>query len=171
MSNFKINIFYLFISSLIISCDSQMVYEEYEDYDNEVWNIDSLATFHFEIEDPSESFNLITYIRNTNGYPFQNIYVKYSLIKEDSINGSDTLLADTMKDLQLFELKTGEPFGKVENSVGNSSTGAIYTHPFFIKEGFSFPQKGEYTFQVKHFMRSDDLNGIIGVGYRLEKAE
>ncbi|MBD0402518.1 gliding motility lipoprotein GldH [Flammeovirga sp. EKP202] len=161
----------LILSLFMISCDSQMVHEEFVDYENETWNIDSLASFQFDVEDINTEYNLITYIRNTNDYPFQNIYIKYSLVENGTLDEVDTLVAETMKDCQLFKMKTGEPFGKVEQSIGNSSTGAIYNHPVKLKENFKFPKKGNYTFQVAHFMRPDELTGVIGVGYRLEKVE
>ncbi|NME70171.1 gliding motility lipoprotein GldH [Flammeovirga aprica] len=153
------------------SCDSQLVHEEFVDYGNGAWNVDSLASFNFDVEDLNTEYNLITYIRNTNDYPFQNIYIKYSLVENGTLDKVDTLITETIKDCQLFEVKTGEPFGKVERSVGNSSTGAIYTHPVALQKNMKFPKKGNYTFQIAHFMRPDELTGVIGVGYRLEKVE
>lgn len=152
------------------SCDSSMVHETYVDYDNAIWPLDSIASFDIEVENIERNYNLYSFIRNTNDYPFQNIYIKYSLVNADSIQ-PDTLINERIKDFQLFEVKTGEPFGKVEHSLGNSSTGAIYTHPLLIKKGFQFPSEGTYNLKIQHYMRPNLLEGIIGVGYRLEFQE
>ncbi|WP_158021955.1 gliding motility lipoprotein GldH [Flammeovirga pacifica] len=154
---------------LFYSCDSTRVDEQYVDFNDGFWPIDSLAIFDFEIESPKEDYNLYTYIRNTDDYRYQNIYIKYSLIYNNE-ESQDTIIDNTMSDFQLFEIKSGKPFGEMETSLGNSSTGAIFNHPLLLKKDISFPKEGNYTLQIQHYMRQDSLEGIIGVGYRIEHA-
>ncbi|WP_281613530.1 gliding motility lipoprotein GldH [Flammeovirga sp. SubArs3] len=160
----------LFVASLLFSCDANRVNEEYVDYNQEIWPVDSIASFQFDIEDKNQAYNLIAYVRNTENYPFQNIYLKYQLTSADSL-AADTLIANKMSDFQLFEVKTGEPFGEVENSLGNSSTGAVYNHPLLLKKKMKFPEEGSYQLNISHYMRPDSLEGIMGIGYRIEIAE
>ncbi|ANQ51305.2 gliding motility lipoprotein GldH [Flammeovirga sp. MY04] len=171
----KIYPFFIKLSCLLValsfySCDSKRVDEKYIDFTEGMWPVDSLASFDFDIENPNEDYNLITYIRNTNDYPYQNIYIKYSLIYNGEEN-NDTIINNTLSDFQLFEVKSGKPFGEMETSLGNSSTGAIYNHPLLLKKDISFPKEGNYSLEIQHYMRQDSLEGIIGVGYRIEHSK
>ncbi|AZQ61019.1 gliding motility lipoprotein GldH [Flammeovirga pectinis] len=157
------------VAFLSFACNSSIINEEYVDYEEGVWPADSVSSFTFEVED-AKPYNIYALIRNTTEYPFQNIYIKYSLTKVDSLQ-PDTLINDKMSDFQLFEVKTGEPFGHIENSTGFSSTGAVFVHPLLLRKKTSFPSKGTYKIDIKHYMRPDTLEGVIGVGYRLEHVE
>jgi gliding motility-associated lipoprotein GldH len=63
----------------------------------------------------------------------------------------------------LFDKKTGKPFG-------NSVLGDIYDHRIPILKKYVFKNPGRYVMRYEHFMRTDSLAGILGVGLRIEKS-
>lgn len=143
---------------LIVSCDSSRVYEDFNDMDEAFWHLDSIQTFSFDIEDTTKSYNLLSTFRNASSYPFYNLYFQYTL--EDSIG---TVLKQELKQVDLFDPKTGEPFG--------SGLGDLFDHSFVLEENYTFENAGSYTLSFEQYMRRDTLPFILSVGARVEFAQ
>ncbi len=145
----------IFLSLLLVisSCDSTKVFESNYDFEENSWNLDTIPTFEFQIEDALPK-NVIINLRNSISYPYQNLYLSYTLT--DSL---DNELESGLIDLQLFDQKTGKPFGK-----GNS----LYEHQNKVLTDFTFPHKGKYKLAIAQYMREIDLKEIASVGLRVE---
>ncbi len=148
----------LFLMIFVVSCDSSRVYEDYENLEEALWHVDSVKRFSFEIKDTSQQYNVLATFRNSFSYPFYNIYFKYSLL--DSM---DQMVIEELKEAELFDAKTGEPYG--------SGLGDLFDHSVPLIESFSFSKPGNYTLQLQQFMRMDTLPFILSVGGRVEFAE
>lgn len=147
----------LFLILFVIgSCDSDRVFEENTDL-GEYWAKEAVISFAFSIEDSLADYNLYTNIRNASSYPFHNLYYQYSL--SDS---SGRELSSELKNLTLFDPKTGEPYG--------SGLGDLFDHRQLILENFNFPTVGTYTLTFEQYMRMDTLPMILSVGARVEAA-
>lgn len=149
---------YLIILVVLVSmtsCDSSRVYEEFNDMDEAFWHLDSTQTFDFPIEDPSRAYNLAATFRNASSYPFYNLYFQYTI--KDSVQN---VLKEELKEVNLFDPKTGEPFGE--------GLGDLFDHVFILEEGYQFPERGVYSIEMKQFMRMDTLPFILSVGARVE---
>lgn len=155
MSKYAI-IFFLFV--LIIGCDSNRVYEDYEDLSEAFWHVDSVKRFSFEIEDTTQLYNLKATIRNASSYPFYNLYYRYSLT--DSL---DSVVVTELKETELFDPKTGQPYG--------SGLGDLFDHSILLQGDYRFPYAGNYSIKLQQFMRMDTLPFILSVGARVEFAK
>lgn len=148
-----------FLCLLVIqfSCDDKRVFEEYADFDQKYWLADSVQYFNFEIDRPETSYNLYLNVRNTNTYPYHNLYVKYQLL-----DSTGNTITENLVNKNLYDAKTGEPNG--------SGLGDIYSHQFLLQENISFVNKGSYRLSLQQYMRQDTLKGIVSVGVRLENS-
>jgi gliding motility-associated lipoprotein GldH len=152
---------YLIVIALFVgitSCDSNRIYEDYHDMEEAFWHQDSIQAFPFQIEDTSRRYNLFATFRNASSYPFYNLYFKYTL--SDS---SGRQLTNHLKEVKLFDPKTGEPYG--------DGLGDLFDHRFALEEGYMFPSPGQYSLSLQQYMRMDTLPFILSVGARVEVAE
>lgn len=143
---------------ILSSCDSNRVYEDFNDMEEAFWHLDSAQIFSFEIVDTTRSYNLLATFRNASSYPFYNLYFQYTL--EDS---SGLILNQQLKEVELFDSKTGEPFG--------SGLGDLFDHRFILEENYQFDNPGVYTLSFEQYMRRDTLPFILSVGARVEFAK
>jgi gliding motility-associated lipoprotein GldH len=139
-----------------VACDSNRVYEEYHDFNNKTWNLDSIPSFEFSI-DNTDPKDLFVNLRNTISYDYQNLYLSYQLIDE---NGQE--LEGDLINISVFDEKTGKPFGS-----GNS----IYEQQHKILENYRFPKNGNYVLKIAQYMREVDLKEVVSVGARVEKKD
>jgi gliding motility-associated lipoprotein GldH len=158
----KISQLVIIMGLIFASCDSSRISEMNKDFENRNWPIDSVAGFHFEVYDSDQEYSLHLNLRNTLNYPYQNIYIGYWL--KDSL---DQIILTNTRDLrnmdyfQLFDSKTGEPNGKGQ--------GDILEHRFTLADTLIFEKPGKYSISFQQYMRDETLEGIVSVGYRLEK--
>lgn len=143
--------------NFLISCDDARVYEENLDVANKIWIADSAKTFQFNIKDADKRYNLYFNLRNTVAYPYENIYVTYTL--RDTL---DNQLKKELVNFHLFDPKTGEPFG--------SGLGDVFDHQLPILNNYKFDHTGPYVFHLQQYMRMDSLPEIISAGLRVEQA-
>lgn len=139
---------------LLISCDSNRIYEKNQRIPGAAWEQDNILHFETEIDDLASLYNFYIHIRNTTDYKYSNIYFFINTTFPSGEIAHDTLeciLAD-------YKGKwLGKGFGKIKES-----------HILF-KSRFRFPQQGKYKFDVEHAMRVDTLEGIADIGIRIEK--
>ncbi|MEP2771225.1 MAG: gliding motility lipoprotein GldH [Fulvivirga sp.] len=147
----------LFVGLLIIqfSCDDKRIFEDYADFEKKYWLADSIQYFNLEIDQPEMSYNLYLNVRNTNTYPYHNLYVKYQVL-----DSSGNTITENLVNKNLYNAKTGEPKG--------SGLGDIFSHQFLLEENFTFTKKGSYRLSLQQYMRQDTLKGIVSAGIRLE---
>jgi gliding motility-associated lipoprotein GldH len=148
-------IFFVLIATMVISCDSNRVYENNVDFKDRTWKIADPAKFEFQIADTTKKYNLLMDVRNSIDYPYARLFVNYEL-KKDSI-----ILSKELVSVYLFDQKTGKPFG-------TSGIGDIYDHQFFLIKNYSFKKPGQYHMGLQQFMRQDTIPGILAVGLRVE---
>ncbi|GAA0891458.1 hypothetical protein GCM10009122_11370 [Fulvivirga kasyanovii] len=149
------SIILLFLISGLTACDSNRIYEENIDLENKTWIADSSLTFQFQIKNQDKKYNLYYNLRNSVSYPFQNIYVNYTL--EDTLGNK---IATELVNKDLFHPKTGKPYG--------DGLGDIFDHQFPLLEDYEFEQAGTYRLKLEQFMRRDSLPEILSVGVRVE---
>jgi len=152
--------FLLLLSSIFYftGCNSNKIVDQYQDLNDGLWHVDSLASFDFEIEDTTSTYKVSYNVRYAGGYPYYNLYVSYYL--EDSSSNS---ISSDLQDLILFDKKTGEPLGE--------GLGDMFDREILIFDKMKFPYPGSYAFKVKQFMRIEELPGIMSFGLKIEKVE
>lgn len=156
MKNKIILLALLAISAIAISCSDEVVIDEYHDLPTGLWHIDSLATFEFYVEDTTVDYSISYDVRYAAQYPYYNLYVTYYL--EDSMKNPQS---SKLQNLQLFDKKTGEPLG--------DGMGDLFDRSILIDEKHRFKVAGKHYFQIKQFMRMDELPGVLSFGLKIHK--
>lgn len=138
---------------LTTSCDRNRYFEQNIEIQDEKWAFEEAKEFSFELSDTVSLFNFYINLRNTNEYPFANLYVFIDTHFPDHQIARDTI------ELQLAHLD-GEWLG--------SGTGNYKYNQFILRKAMRFVQQGSYTFSIEQGMRVDTLVGISDIGIRLE---
>ncbi len=156
----KFSLIFLF---LVQSCNSNAEFIQYNSV-NGIWHKDSIQNFNFELDSrPNLLYNSFINLRINEKYPFNNIFLIVSL--RDSLN---TLSIDTL------EYKLADKYG---NFTGNKQIN-IVENSLLHKENIELDKHKRYFVSIEHVMRIinkadglENLNGIVDVGYKLEKVK
>lgn len=146
------------VAIALYSCSGGILIDQSQDMSNGVWHVDSLATFDYSVQDTLQSYNISYLVRYAIDYPYYNLYVTYYL--EDS---SGNILSTQQQELILFDKKTGKPLGQ--------GVGDLYDREIKIFENYQFDRAMQYQFKVKHYMRMQELPGILSFGLKVEKSQ
>lgn len=146
------------LAVFLLACESDYLYEKNLEFSSRIWHIDSIPEFQFNIPSDTQQYDVMLNIRNTLAYPFQNLYIQYYL--EDTLGNN---FKSGLTNFQLFDPKTGEPFG-------DSGVGDIYDHSFVLLENYNFPDEGTFRIRLQQYMRRDSLPEIIAVGIRVDES-
>ena len=148
----------LLLATLLISCDSNRVYENNTEFADRSWKVIEEPRFEFKVSDTTARYNLYYNVRNTLDYPYARIFVTYHLYDSTGKELFKKLIYN-----DLFDQKTGRPFGE-------SGLGDLYDHQFAVLNHYRFHFPGKYSMKLDQLMRQDTLKGIIAVGVRIETA-
>ena len=138
------------------SCDDNRMYDENRDIKDGVWDINNHLTFDFDVPDTTTKYNFYLNIRNTDDYPYSNIYVFFKTTYPNGKMGNDTVefpLAD----------ETGRWYGKGQ--------GDVHDCRLVFRQGVRFPLSGKYHMEIIQAMRMEQLPGVMNAGIRIEKVE
>lgn len=156
-SNFVMSILGLILSGmLLVSCDSTVIFEENRPIAGSVWKATEPAHFEFEITDTITLHNFYVNLRNGENYPYSNIYF---FIDMEFPNGKKAI--DTVE--CFVADKTGKWLG--------TGVGDIHDNRFLYQHGKQFPMAGLYKIDIRQGMRTDQLEGIYDVGFRLSRTK
>ncbi|PCJ28583.1 MAG: gliding motility lipoprotein GldH [Flavobacteriales bacterium] len=142
---------------MLLSCDSNKVFEEYIEVESANWKKENIASFEFEAKDTITAHNLYINIRNTGTYPYSNLYL---FVTMKGPNGG--LLKDTVNCI------LADSRGKWQgNGIGD-----LWDLRIPYVGGFKFARTGKYVISFEQAMRVENgLSGITDVGLRVETAE
>lgn len=150
------NLSFYLITLLFLACDPGRVYEENLEVENASWKIDDVKKFDFQIQDTTSLYNVYLNIRNTNDYPYQNLYLFIEMTSPSNKYFKDTV-----------EVVLADSKGKWKGSgIGN-----IWTNQIPLLEKVRLLESGEYMIEVTQGMRHESLEAISDVGVRVEKTE
>lgn len=136
----------------LASCRRNIVYSEFVSIPSAEWSVNSLPEFAFHVEDQEAGYNVILYIRHTERYPYQNmwLFVENNHLRRDTI---EFYLADDRG-----------------RWLGNKHHGFIEM-PVLYESDYHFPDTGFYSIAIQHGMRDALLRGITDVGIEIIKQE
>lgn len=144
----------------ITSCDSNRVFDQYVNVEDNIWLKSNIASFDFEISDTISRNNLFLNLRNNKDYEFSNLFLITQINFPDGLRIIDTL--------------EYEMTDKIGNFLGVGFTD-IKENKLFFKENVRFNQEGQYTIKVEQAMRKvgnihalDSLKGVTDLGVRIE---
>lgn len=143
---------------LLLSCDSNIVYTEYQSLPGR-WNPNDKVQFTLPEIDSTSHYNLFINLRNTHQYPFSNLFLIASINFPNGKVVSDTLEYE-------MALPDGRWLGKGRKIIENK---------LWYKENIQFFETGTYTLEIQHAMRNLNqvegvqLEGVTDIGISIEK--
>jgi len=141
---------------LFASCTDNSIYKQNKHIENNCWHKDSAVQFVANIDDTVSFFDICINVRNTNDYPYQNLFLFVQTSSPLGISLADTLnvlLADD------YGHWTGKSISRIwENNV-------------MLLKNVKFARKGDYIFKINQGMRHDILNGISDIALNIEHAK
>ena len=154
---FMKNTFFLFtLCFLLQSCGQSFLYEKDISLSDNTWTYENQLDFSFEITDTKALQNLYLDITHSTEFKTQNIYVNFH-----TKSPSGKVVSD-MVSLELAK-KNGVWFG---NCGGQWCDLRIP-----IQQNAYFDETGTYTLSVEQYTRTEDLQGVKSVGFRIEGVE
>ena len=141
---------------MFISCNNNIVFEDYSAFKNQTWNADSSVVFNYFIADTICKNQIVIKVRHTTDYEFQNLFLFVKAEKTDTL---ELLLAN----------KEGKWLGK--------GVGDVREVEFVYVKDKVFPKKGEFTFEIEQAVRYGELekiqhlNNIQAIGLSIQKQD
>jgi len=148
-----------FALSLSSCVDKNYVFDQNVEIPNARWIVSERAILKVNITDTVSQHNFFINVRNTEEYPYRNLYVFVNTIFPNEKSSRDTVgivLADP----------TGRWLG---SGSGFLSSSQHLTNTILYQYNKRFPVSGEYIFEIEQAMREDTLVGIQNIGLKIEK--
>lgn len=142
--------------AVLTSCDNTHVFEQSQAIEQANWNANQPINFEFDIQDTVSFHNFYVTLRNQESYAYSNIFLFVSL---EFPNGK--LSIDTINC----------PLADAEGHWLGSGLGDLYDNRIIFKERKKFPMAGHYRISIQQAMRTENLEGIADVGFRLSKLQ
>lgn len=154
---YKNKIFGLVILACIalFSCKGDVVFDRSYEIEDGVWNYKTILEYEIDVTDTLSLNDFYLNIRNTNDYPYQNLFLFIKTLlpnKQLAIDTIECYLADDK----------GEWLG--------SGLGDIKSSEILFRKELRFTDPGKYLFMIEHGMRKENLEGIIDVGFMIKKS-
>jgi gliding motility-associated lipoprotein GldH len=144
----------IFLVTVATGCSRNTLYTDVTGIPSEEWSLDNVVEFKPEMTDTSSICNISFSIRTGASFPFRNIWLFINTVSPSGKSITDTLqyfLAD----------EKGKWYGH--------GFGDIHELELPFRTGIYFPEKGTYTFKIRHGMRVETLKGVYDLGLRIEK--
>jgi gliding motility-associated lipoprotein GldH len=145
------DLFLIFCALLLVACSRQELFCHFQVIEEGIWHRDSIMRFEVAVSDTLSPCDISIALRNSDRYPYKNIWLFVSIQKP-----SGELRRDTIE-CQLAD-NYGKWYGK-----GIS----LYELSIPYETGFTYPQSGVYIYTIAHAMRDDFLTGVSEVGLQV----
>jgi gliding motility-associated lipoprotein GldH len=153
----KRNLFILIIlTAFMVSCNHDKVFEKYEKMNDNKWLKSQSLTFEVPIEDTSSVYDISLTVRHADYYTYANILV--------TIDQVTPVGEERYKNFDLRLRKNDGSF------IGDGS-GDIWDTKILVYKKMSFNNKGTYKFVVENHMPYVETEGIMEIGFVVEKAK
>ena len=151
-------IFSFLVTATFFSCNMNVVSSEFREISSMGWHKDSVFSFDFTITDTLATYEIVIMTRNTDEFPRQNLWVGIELEK-----GNKTLLTDTTN------LFLSDDYCKWRGRWRGRGVGSYFDNQFIYKKNVTFYKSGEYTCNLRHIMRFEELKGLKYAGLKILK--
>lgn len=139
------------LSIVLSGCDRDIVYSQFCSIPSEEWGIDEVAQFDYPITDAELPFRMIIYVRHTERYPYQNMW----------------LFVDDGQRQDTIEFYLADDRGQW---LGNKHHGFIEM-PVLYEAAHQYPDTGTYHLIIQHAMRDSVLRGVTDVGLEITRIQ
>jgi|SRR5690554_4745964 len=153
-------VFAAFSIMFLSACaDKNYVFDQNIEIPNARWIVSDRAILKVNITDTISQHNFYINVRNTEAYPYRNLYVFVTTVFPNEKSSRDTVgivLADA----------SGRWLG---SGNGFLSSSQHLTNTIMYQYNKRFPIAGEYIFEIEQAMREDTLVGVQNIGLKIEK--
>ena len=156
MQKNKVLIFsFLILAVVLNSCKGEDIYyQQFTEIENQSWDMKETKSFDFEIEDTTKLYDFFFNLRNTNDYPYANIFVFWKLESPDGKTKTDTA-----------QFILARPNGKW---LGKTASGTVIENSMWFLRT-KLPVRGLYSFNFTQGMRDKELLEVKDVGLKIIK--
>jgi gliding motility-associated lipoprotein GldH len=137
----------------IVSCDTDMVYDQYRTTENGMWGWQDTLQFRTSIIDTTSMNNNSLQVRHSVDYPMSNLYMYVHIQGPEGQSVTDTVN-------MILAAPDGEWNGK--------GTGHIRELMLLYRKQTRFSVPGTYTFTLEQAMRQPELP-VTDLGIRIER--
>ncbi len=138
---------------LTVSCDQDVVYDQYTSIENGIWKWNDPREFDVDITDTVSLHNIYIQVRHTVDYPLSNLYMFVHI---------DGPVGQHLKDTVNFLLST--PDGRwIGKGAGN-----LRELQLLYRKQTQFRMPGTYRFTLEQGMRNPELP-VTDLGIRIER--
>jgi len=152
--NKLVKFFLSFLFLVLISCDPDMIYDQYVHIDNEMWRWVDAREFKVDISDTTSLHNIYLQVRHSVEYPLSNLYM---FVHVKGPTGQH--LRDTVN------MVLAAPDGQWKGS----GTGKLREVQLLYRSQTQFGISGTYVFTIEQGMRNPELP-VTDLGIRIERA-
>jgi gliding motility-associated lipoprotein GldH len=146
----------LFMGFIVLACSENEFINQTQSMGEIGWIRKNKFEIPFEITDTTTLYDMQVAIRQTNTYPFYNLYFVSEILNDKGIR-----IKKAEAEAIFYDIKSGKPKG--------SGLGDMYSHSYTIFENLKFPASGKYHLSIQQNMRVDTLEGIVSIGGSLIK--
>ncbi|WDF68764.1 gliding motility lipoprotein GldH [Sphingobacterium oryzagri] len=136
----------------VAACRDSAFYETNKSISKRSWSYADTARFDVHVPDAKAKYAISVNVRHTGSYNYSNLFL---LIHEKGPQIKDTAYRYEMKLAELDGRWTG-------NTAGN-----LYDNELLIKDNYTFPDTGIYSFAIEQNMRENPLHDITDIGIKL----
>jgi gliding motility-associated lipoprotein GldH len=140
----------------LVACNSNKIFENYKDIDNNKWSRDNIVTFDVDVEDTSVPYDVDLAIRHSSYYVWADIMINLTTIYPSG--------EERTKDHDLM-LRNKDGSFKAEGA------GDLWDITFPLLSGANFAEKGKYQFKVQNIMPQPVTDDIMQVGLIVKKSK
>lgn len=154
MPKFPSYIVLIILAAFLHACDEHRVFEENQDFKSQEWISSDTIEFSTLIED-SGSKNLYINVRHRFNFNWRNVWLN---------------LAITFPNDSLYITPINIPLSQPDGQWFGDCSGDICAlqFPLSAYSNYTFPDTGNYTFNISHDMREDPLLNVMSIGMRIE---
>ena len=146
-------------ASLLSACSHDIVYSRFVPISTEEWTTDSVLRFDYTIQDAAADYRIIVYVRHSERYPYQNMWLFCSF--------GTPLDSVTLWHNDTIEFYLADDRGQW---LGNKAI-SYMEMPVLFAQNYRFHREGEYQFTITQAMRETLLRGVSDVGLIVRKSE
>ena len=151
----------LMCSALLASCNSDAVFSSNTSF-SDGWALQDSVKVDLPEMDSLSAYNLFINVRNSNDYPFNNLFLIVSMEYPQGKTETDTL-----------EYR----MANADGTWMGTGIGSVKENKLWYKENVRFFEEGNYVIKIGHAVRNNgevegvsQLEGIADVGYSIEAA-
>lgn len=137
------------------SCSENVLIDTNTEFENKSWNQNDAFVTKFDVLDTVNNYNFFITLRNTEDYPYQNLFVFLTTTFPNGKTKRDTINC---------------PLANMQGKWLGKGFGGIYDNRILYMARKRFPLNGDYTIKIEQAMREEDLIGVLDVGVRIEQA-